>query len=140
VRLYVDTSALIKRYVEEAGSDSKHLSLIEEATEIVASVILSPELLGALRRAIRGARISETSAVSVIEEFERNQRDFHWYLVDEPLRDVATDIGWRTGSRGMDSIHLATAQKAEAECFLTADKRQHEAALELGLHSILIEV
>jgi uncharacterized protein len=139
MRLYVDTSALLKRYVQEAGSDSAHLALIDQATEIIASVILSPELSGALRRAVIDKRISEATAVAVIEEFQRNQRDFQWQIVDDKVRDAAATIGWATGSRGMDSIHVATAHIGLAECFLTADKRQFNAAQEAGLNSFLIE-
>jgi hypothetical protein len=53
--------------------------------------------------------------------------------------DAAATIGWATGSRGMDSIHVATAHIGLAEYFLTADKRQYQAATEAGLNSFLIE-
>jgi uncharacterized protein len=139
MRLYVDTSALLKRYIQEAGSDSLHLSLIDQATEIIASVILYPELSGALRRAVTDKRISESTASAVITEFQRNQQDFEWHVVDDSVRDAAATIGWATGSRGMDSIHVATAHIGLAECFLTADKRQHLAAQDAGLNSMLIE-
>jgi uncharacterized protein len=138
MRLYLDTSALLKRYIQEAGSNSEHLGLIDQASEIVVSVILSPELAGALRRAVSDSRISEATAIAVTEEFQRNQRDFQWYFVDTVVQDAASNIGWATGSRGMDAIHIATAQLARADCFLTADKRQHNAAQALGLKSLLI--
>jgi predicted nucleic acid-binding protein len=139
MRVYVDTSALLKRYLQEVGSNSPHLALIEQATEIFASVILVPELSGVLRRAVSDNRISEATAVAVIEEFQRNQQDFEWHVVDNVVRDAAATIGWATGSRGMDSIHVATAHIGLAEYFLTADKRQYHAATEAGLNSFLIE-
>jgi predicted nucleic acid-binding protein len=139
MRLYVDTSALLKRYIQEAGSNSVHLELINQATEIIASVILVPELSGVLRRAVNDTRISEATAIAVIEEFQRNQRDFEWYAVDNDVRDAAATIGWATGSRGMVSIHVATAHIGLAEYFLTADKRQHQAAISAGMNSFLVE-
>jgi predicted nucleic acid-binding protein len=139
MRLYVDTSALLKRYIQEVGSDSAHLALIDQATEIIASVILWPELAGALRKAVTDKRISEATAVAVIEEFQRNQQDFHWQIVDDNVRDAAANLGWATGSRGMDSIHVATAHIGLVDCFLTADKWQHTAALAAGLNSYLVE-
>jgi predicted nucleic acid-binding protein len=139
MRLYVDTSALLKRYIQEVGSNSVHLALIDQATEIFASVVLVPELSGALRRAVTDKRISEATAIAVIEEFQRNQRDFEWHLVDTDVRDAAATIGWATGSRGLDSIHVATAHIGLAEYFLTADKRQYHVATEAGLNSFLVE-
>jgi uncharacterized protein len=41
--------------------------------------------------------------------------------------------------RRMDAIHIACALTLVADCFLTADKRQHEAALLAGLSSVLVE-
>jgi hypothetical protein len=75
----------------------------------------------------------------VIEEFQRNQKDFQWQIVDDNVRDAAANLGWATGSRGMESIHVATAHIGLADCFLTADKRQHTVALAAGLNSYLIE-
>jgi predicted nucleic acid-binding protein len=88
---------------------------------------------------VNDTRISEATAIAVIEEFQRNQRDFEWCAVDTDVRDAAATIGWATGSRGMDSIHVATAHIGLAEYFLTADKRQHLAATEAGLNSFLVE-
>jgi predicted nucleic acid-binding protein len=139
MRLYVDTSALLKRYIQEVGSNSVHLALIDQATEIFASVVLVPELSGALRRAVTDKRISEGTAIAIIEEFQRNQRDFEWHAVDNTVREAAATVGWETGSRGMDSIHVATAHIGLAEYFLTADKRQHQAAISAGLNSFLVE-
>jgi predicted nucleic acid-binding protein len=41
--------------------------------------------------------------------------------------------------RAMDVIPIACALTLLADCFLTADKRQHEAALLAGLSSVLVE-
>lgn len=138
MRLYVDTSALLKRYFKEQGSDSKQLMLVEEAEEIVVSMITSAELLGALRRAVTGNRIDEESAASVANDFELMQEDFLWRAVDELVKNKADEISWATGSRGMDSIHVATASLESCNVFLTADIRQHEAASASGLQSVLI--
>jgi predicted nucleic acid-binding protein len=138
VRLYVDTSALLKRYFDEPGSDSKHLSLIDDADVLVVNMITSAELLGAVRRAVTAGRLEEESALLVANDFEMMQEDFLWRSVDKSIKDKADEISWVTGSRGMDSIHIATALLEMCDVFLTADIRQYEASISVGMRSFLI--
>jgi predicted nucleic acid-binding protein len=134
----VDTSAFLKRYFDEPGSDSKHLSLIDDADVLVVNMITSAELLGAVRRAVTAGRLEEESALLVANDFEMMQEDFLWRSVDKSIKDKADEISWVTGSRGMDSIHIATALLEMCDVFLTADIRQYEASISVGMRSFLI--
>ncbi len=42
--------------------------------------------------------------------------------------------------RGMDALHIGTAQAARVDLFVTADKRQAAAAQAVGLKTELIEI
>ncbi|TLY55243.1 MAG: type II toxin-antitoxin system VapC family toxin, partial [Gammaproteobacteria bacterium] len=57
MRLFLDTSALAKRYIAEQGSD-KVLRLCREAEQLAVSVICLPELISALNRLVRERRLS----------------------------------------------------------------------------------
>ena len=59
--LYLDTSALVKRYVAEAESDSV-IAKVDEATAIVTALITRTEVAAALSRAQRETRIEAEEA------------------------------------------------------------------------------
>ncbi len=58
MKLFCDTSAFIKRYVDEPGSE-RVLDLTASAGEIGLSVLILPESISTLRRLLRENRMSE---------------------------------------------------------------------------------
>jgi predicted nucleic acid-binding protein len=59
MRVFFDTSAFVKRYVSEAGTDAV-LEWCDRATEIGLSGIALPEMISAFCRLRREARITDT--------------------------------------------------------------------------------
>jgi predicted nucleic acid-binding protein len=57
MRVFFDTSAFVKRYVEEPGSDEVQ-ALLGDAEQIVVSVLCLPECASALRRLLREGRLT----------------------------------------------------------------------------------
>lgn len=57
MRLFLDTSAFIKRYVEETGSD-RRLELMAQADTLGLCVLTLPEAVSTLRRFVREGRPS----------------------------------------------------------------------------------
>lgn len=105
--LYLDTSSLIKLYVEENGS-SEIESLVREASLVCTSVIAYPEARSALARLCRERALSaeeHTLAKSFLEE------DWQRYLVLDVTSAVwksAGDLAEKHALRGFDSLHLAS--------------------------------
>jgi predicted nucleic acid-binding protein len=60
-----------------------------------------------------------------------------------PINDVVLTTSVHVVEAGtvrtLDALHVAGAKFSECDQFVTADKRQHEAAIRAGLHSVLIE-
>jgi len=75
VILYLDTSALVKRYVEEDGSDEVD-AVWEKATEVVTSTVAFAEGLSAFCRKLREGVISETECFQTIAEFKSEYSRF----------------------------------------------------------------
>ena len=105
--LYLDTSSLIKLFVEEPGGDEVRQDL-SEAAAVATSLIAYAETRATL------ARLRRTGSLTS-HEFRLAKRDFEsdWskYLVVEPsveLCRTAGELGERYHLRGCDSIHLAT--------------------------------
>jgi predicted nucleic acid-binding protein len=106
--IYFDSSALVKRYIKEKGSE-KVDALLEEGSIPVASRLAYPEILAAITRRHKAGEI-ETLA------FERIKKSFKadWTsltvieLSAEVFRFIDKVID-KYGLKGADSLHLSTA-------------------------------
>lgn len=120
--LYLDASAIVKRYVAEPGSDAVVEALLERG-EWVCSALAFAEVFGALSRASGG---SPTQAARFREEWHL----FTPIAVDKPLIESAAELGVAEDLRTVDAIHLASAVAigTEETLFATWDRRLHAAA------------
>lgn len=128
--LYVDSSALLKRYVDEPDS--------EAAEGLLRS---DPALLTARHTIVEVRRnlarlLDETDAAAARPRFIQDLLAFSIVEVDEVTCETAAGIAEMTGVRTLDALHLAAAQRVgggPAVPFLTFDLRQAQAARSLGL-------
>jgi len=131
---YLDTSALLKLVVAEAGADTARL-LWQQAGEVVVSRLAWPEAIGALAAAQRGRRLTDAGhrvATRVLTScFERCTV----VSVADPVVDQAAELAAGYQLRAADAIHLATALAAlePDSAFVTWDKRLRQAAARAGL-------
>lgn len=126
--LYVDSSAMLKRYIDEPDSDEADALLRSDPTPLTArhTIVevrrnLSQLLDDRDAAAARTAFLEDLAVFSIIE-------------LDHVTCDAAADIAEITGVRTLDALHLAAARRAggSAVPFLTYDVRQAQAARGLG--------
>jgi len=129
VSTYVDSSALLKRYVEEPDS-----------AEADALLRADPALLTARHTIVEVRRnlarlLSGRDLVAARLAFAGDLRSFSIVELDEATCESAAMIAETTGVRTLDALHLAAAQRVSAPGvgFLTFDLRQAQAARALGL-------
>jgi predicted nucleic acid-binding protein len=129
VSLYVDSSALLKRYVQEPDSEAAEALLRSDASLLTArhTVVEVRRNLARLlddsdASAMRSAFMQDIEALSIVE-------------LDPATCESAAEITEVTGARTLDALHLAAAQRVggAAVPFLTFDLRQAQAARSLGL-------
>jgi predicted nucleic acid-binding protein len=108
LRVYLDTSALVKRYVTEAGSELVD-SLWEQATVLVTSVTTAAEAQAGFAKAARTAALAPEEADRARVIFLGQWPDFVHVPVSGDLALSAGQLAVRHGLRGYDSIHLASA-------------------------------
>ncbi len=138
MRVYFDTSAFAKRYVDEQGS-ADVLHWCDQASELALSVIAVPELVSAFCRLQREGRLSAAQYRSI-------QSDLLADIADALICDTSPLVVSRAVHalenhpplRGMDAIHLGAAIVCEAEIFISADLRQCSAARALGLRVVTV--
>jgi predicted nucleic acid-binding protein len=105
--LYLDTSSLVKLYVEEKGSAEVRQDLAEAAAGATSAVAYA-EARAAFARLRREGAIAPAAFRSVKRDFDADWPNF---LVVQPtlaLCRTAGDLAERYRLRGFDSIHLAT--------------------------------
>jgi hypothetical protein len=135
--VFFDSSALAKRYVQEAGSDDV-LSWCERASEIGLSGIALPEIISAFCRLSREKRISRKQYHSLKVSLLEDVRDAAICdLSPEVIHHSILALEKNT-LRDMDSIHIGSALALHAKVFVSADQRQCLAAKSAGLQVVKV--
>ena len=106
--VYLDASALVKRYVAEAGS-VEVASLIREAQAIGTAVVSRAEVAAALAMATRVGLVTREAALAALKAFNADWEHLIRIQFGEPLAARAGMLAWEHGLRGYDAVHLATA-------------------------------
>jgi predicted nucleic acid-binding protein len=134
---YFDTSALVKRYVDEVGR-RQVLQLLRQH-ECVASAVLPVELRSALRRRVTDGTLEPARVPEILKRISADRA--YWTLVGvgTDVLDAAERLVAVHPLRTLDAIDVASAQvfaagvSASDLMFVSADKRQTEAAALIGL-------
>jgi uncharacterized protein len=129
VSLYVDSSALLKRYVDEPDSELADSLLGSDPTLVTARHTIV-EVRRNLARLLDGRDLASARSV-----FARDLEVLSIVELDEVTCEGAATVAEVTGVRTLDALHLAAAQRVggPAVPFLTFDARQAQAARALGL-------
>ena len=106
--LYLDASALVKRYVREAGSDDVG-QLLPQAEIIGTSLITRAEVAAALARAARMGLVERDEAEAALLVFRAEWPRLARVQLTEPLIGRADAVAWDYGLRGYNAVHLASA-------------------------------
>lgn len=124
--IYFDSSALVKRYLKEIGSD-RVKQIINHMPFIATSKLTFPEILSAFARKYKTGDISEDKFTQSVKKFEI---EWNYFLIVE-IQDELFPIIKRTLKKhylkGADSIHLSSAiwlkdNTKEDITFVSADK------------------
>jgi uncharacterized protein len=105
--LYLDTTSLVKLYVEEAGSDEVH-GFVEEASTVTTSQVAYAEARAAFARRRRERALSPRGFAVAKRAFDA---DWDHYVAVAVTRDrcrEAGELAERYRLRGFDAIHLAS--------------------------------
>ncbi|HEX3609064.1 MAG TPA: type II toxin-antitoxin system VapC family toxin [Solirubrobacterales bacterium] len=126
--LYLDASALVKRYVDEDGTDA-----VLEA--------MSPDSVWSMCRIGYVETVRAVARAAEPAELERMKRE--WPLIDvievgAGLVEQAAQLAVSTGLRSLDAMHLAAALSLPSEdlVFATWDGALHRAARERSLRTL----
>jgi predicted nucleic acid-binding protein len=108
VIVYVDASALVKRYVAERGSRETG-ELSAKADVIATSLITRAEVAAALAKAVRLGIVEPENGRKAQRAFAREWPDIAKVPVTEAIVSRAEALAWDFALRGYDAVQLASA-------------------------------
>lgn len=132
MKIFLDTSAFAKRYVAERGAD-KVLSLCEQADMLVVSVICLPEFISTLSQLLREKKIDQYDYRNLKAAAMSDLTDVDICQITPPVLTSALALLEANPLRAMDALHLACAINVRTELFISADRRQLNAAKNAGM-------
>lgn len=132
MRVFFDTSAFVKRYVREAGTDAV-LQWCDQASEIILSGIALPEIVSTFCRLQREGKITDThyrqlKSLVMADIEDAAMGDLTPVVLGQAIWSLERNV-----LCGMDAIHIGCAVALKADVFISSDKRQLEAAAHSGL-------
>lgn len=140
---FLDTSALVKHYVDETGSAWIRNLVAADSTVLLVSHLLIVEMISAFNRRLREGGVTPDDYARITAAFDSDiQTRFQVVRFDDPIVTLARTLLERYPLRVYDAVHLASSlvmhrvlrQAGHSGLsFLCADQRLLDAAQGEGL-------
>ncbi len=135
--LYIDSSALVKRHVTEAGSAQVE-EIATSASTIATAMISRSEVSAALAKTVRVGTLKKEEALASLESFRSQWQNYLRLDLTEIAIARADALAWEHNLRGYDAVHLACAliwqeEMREPVTLATFDQQLWRAAERAGL-------
>jgi predicted nucleic acid-binding protein len=140
---YLDTSALIKRFVAEKGSPRVE-RLVSHGGHVATAKIAYAEVYAGLARKHREGHLPGSQYALACRQFESDWQAYVRLDLQDEILVLARDLIRRHPLRGFDAIHLASALSLKAALgedvtFAAADERLLRAARAERLRPLNVE-
>ncbi len=133
MKLFLDSSSLAKRYIQEPGSEQLEEWLCKESVLLALSVIIVPEITSALNRLVREGSLSKRDYSRIKAQFLSDIGDAKIIQLSPAVISRSVKLLEGNVLRAMDSLHIACALEWRADVFLSSDRRQLAAAEKTGM-------
>jgi predicted nucleic acid-binding protein len=106
--IYLDTSAMLKLYVQETYSDEVG-NLVSAADGAGTCILTYTEMASAMSRAARMRLVADDTTRTAWYTFLGDWPGFTRLKLSAALAERAANLAWEFGLRGYDAVHLAAA-------------------------------
>jgi predicted nucleic acid-binding protein len=106
--IYLDTSALLKQYIQESGSEEV-IKLLRAADSHGTNLLTYVEMASVITRAIRMKLIHTDEAQATWKDFLVDWELLVRLDVSGQITKRAAALAWEHGLRGYDAMHFASA-------------------------------
>lgn len=134
MKVFLDTSTLAKRYVQELGSEELEDLFFSVVKEVFVSTLALAEFAAAIGRKLRNKEMLEKSASKAMRELEKDWGGlFKKIPLTEDLAMSAASLAIQYPLKGADAIHLASAIAVGADLFVVSDNMLVSVAEKIGI-------
>ena len=134
--VYFDSSALVKLFVEEQGSDQA-AELWDRCDAPVSSRLAYPEVRASIAAARRDHRLDDGDEQRAVELWEQFWDAVRVVAFTGPVSAHAGALAGTHGLRGADAVHLASAAAVAPDLIIAVwDLRLATAARRLGFSTV----
>lgn len=135
--VYLDASALVKRYVAEAGSMAV-AELVRRASAVGTAILSRVEVAAAVAKGARMKLFTRQQGAAALRVFNSEWDDFVRLQMTDVLVSRAATLAWEHNLRGYEATHLAAAlfwrdMLGEPVTVASFDRQLSEAAHAVGL-------
>jgi predicted nucleic acid-binding protein len=140
---YLDSSVVVKHYVDEPGSAWSRLLIAEPENTVILSEIAIVEVSAALAISVRTGKLRKALGRAAYEAFHSDITDGLYQLlaVERSEIDEAADLAQVHPLKGYDALHVATGLQAARDLaaqdiplvFVSGDNQMLRAAEAEGL-------
>ena len=139
--LYLDTSALVKLYLDEPERKAVTTAVSKEAI-VATQEIAYIEAHAAFSRAEREGRLTQIELERLRGDFDGDWPNYLMIRVSQPLLEQAVKLVDSFSLRAYDAVHLSAAQTLAKESpepllFACFDRRLNRAAGVLGMKLVI---
>ena len=121
MKIFIDSSALFKKYITEPGSDILEAVLGETSVIIVSPVTLLG-LAATLERRFREKTLSKHQMELIKSELFTDFKYFHQIIWDEILEKKSLSLVEKHPLKTLDAIQLASGCLSKSDLFVASDK------------------
>ena len=127
---YVDTSAFVKRFVEESGTAEIEQFIADQQHTVMLSSLSMVEIKSVLKQKVISQEITPDAAKTIKEliNLEIASQSIKFQTIDaatfERTGHLIEGLTMQLGS--LDAIHLACAQTADCQLMVSADSLRFE--------------
>ena len=144
VLAYVDTSALVKRFVSEARSEDVETFLMQGSHRCVLSNLSLTELKTVLKRRRNDPNPQQQISMKTCKQaynqvlIELAQGTWHFQPISEAVFTYAGELIDQLATQlgTLDALHLACAKTANCAMMVSADRQLIRASSELGMQTL----
>lgn len=123
MRIFLDSSALAKRYIKEKGTEKVN-NICKNSEAVIISALCLPEVLSAGNRLIREGTLNQKNYYSIKTELVLDMKDSIIINITPDVIKTVIMCLERRSIRTLDAIHIASAIEAKCDLFVSADHRQ----------------
>jgi len=138
MKVFFDSSAFVKRFIEENGSREVD-DYCERASSLGLSILCIPEMTSALNRKCREGNLTKEAYRQIKTQIGRDIKDARIIDLTPEVVKESVRLLERHVLRSLDALQIACALEWEADLFVSSDKRQTRASQDSGLDTRYIE-